>query len=211
MRRMLFLLFLGAQCFAALEWESPESVEHVMPGESFADAEFIYTNTGDSALTIDRVVTTCGCITTRTDAAPIRPGQTGFVNGRFTFEDRIGNQRKRFVVVTSDGGQHHLYLTVDIPEVYRPSTRMLTWAPDDRSAKSIRFVNLSAEPILIEKVVTSDPLFQGTLHEIREGFEYDVRFVPPQDALESRSTAMILTKPPAGHDPLTYRVYLHKQ
>lgn len=61
---------------------------------------FVFTNTGSSSLTINKVTSSCGCTIPKKPSAPIAPGEKGEIQVRYD-TNRTGPFRKT-ITVSSD-------------------------------------------------------------------------------------------------------------
>jgi hypothetical protein len=59
---------------------------------------FVFTNTGDKKLTIDDVVTDCGCVHATYSKAPVAPEKTGLIEVEFDSSGLFGRQFKTIEV-----------------------------------------------------------------------------------------------------------------
>ncbi|NDW09393.1 DUF1573 domain-containing protein [Dysgonomonas sp. 520] len=66
-----------------------------------ATCEFIFTNTGNAPLIINRVATTCGCTTPSYTKEPILPGKDGKIVVSYSTKGRIGSFNKGATVFTN--------------------------------------------------------------------------------------------------------------
>jgi len=59
---------------------------------------FVFTNSGNKNLTIDDVVTDCGCVHTEFPKEPVAPGKTGLIEVEFDSSGLFGRQFKTIEV-----------------------------------------------------------------------------------------------------------------
>ena len=87
-----------------------------------ADVVFAFQNTGDAALILSDVSTSCGCtLAEQWPREPVQPGGIGEVAVRFDSRGRVGTNRKEvFVVTNAVPSTTTLVLTA---EVIGPSTK----------------------------------------------------------------------------------------
>lgn len=85
-----------------------EVVEHV----------FKFKNTGNSALIINNVLTTCGCTAPEWPKAPVAPGDEGEIKVRFNSAGKMGRQNKIITVQSNvEGGTTRLKIvTMVLPK-----------------------------------------------------------------------------------------------
>ena len=72
---------------------------------------FIFTNTGDSPLTISQVTASCGCTAPSWTKEPVAPGKQGKINAKFNPKGRSGNFTK-VLVVYSNGAPKRMSLKI---------------------------------------------------------------------------------------------------
>lgn len=74
-----------------------------------AEAEFVFTNTGNKPLIITNVQASCGCTTPFWSKEPVAPGKTGIVKAAYGTQGRPGSFNKS-VTVTSNAGTNVIYI-----------------------------------------------------------------------------------------------------
>lgn len=62
--------------------------------------EFVFTNTGDAPLVIERVSSSCGCTIPKKPEAPIQPGEKGVIEVKYD-TNRVGPIRKTVTVYSN--------------------------------------------------------------------------------------------------------------
>jgi Protein of unknown function (DUF1573). len=72
---------------------------------------FIFTNTGDSPLTITQVTASCGCTAPSWTKEPVAPGKQGYINAKFNPKGRSGNFSK-VLAVYSNGSPKRMSLKI---------------------------------------------------------------------------------------------------
>ena len=77
--------------------------------------KFIFTNTGNAPLILNKVKASCGCTSPTWTEKPIMPGEKGFVSAVFDPRNRPGNFNKSiFVETNTDKGRNILRITGDV-------------------------------------------------------------------------------------------------
>ncbi|MGJ3244152.1 MAG: DUF1573 domain-containing protein [Opitutales bacterium] len=112
----------------------------IQPGEKHYPFAFPFENTGDQAVIIEHVKTSCGCTTTQLAKKTYRPGETGIIEGRFAVGNRQGHQHKKVRVHTNDLSQPviALGLKLDIPRLVTVKPGLLLWrAGTEPTSKSV--------------------------------------------------------------------------
>lgn len=81
----------------------------IIEGEKVAFS-YIFTNTGDAPLVINRVDAGCGCTAPEWTDVPVPPGEEGFVKVVFDSHDRWGRQNKSVTVRSNAAGSPSVVL-----------------------------------------------------------------------------------------------------
>ncbi len=109
----LFILFIGfgvvAQTVDAETDQSGPKITFAEPAHDFGDITqgdvvthvFKYENTGNEALVISNVRTSCGCTAPDWDREPLAPGATTEMSIKFNSRGKIGIQNK-IITITSN-------------------------------------------------------------------------------------------------------------
>lgn len=93
---LLFSMAAMSQAVITFEKTSHDFGKIEKGGEATYD--FKFTNTGDSALIITGVRTTCGCTSPTWTRTPVEPGQTGIINVKYLTTSRPGRFNKNVTV-----------------------------------------------------------------------------------------------------------------
>jgi hypothetical protein len=83
--------------------------------------EFIFTNTGNEPLIINRVVSSCGCTATNWTKEPVVPGGKGYVKAEYNPRNRPGKFNKTVTVFTNTQ-QRTIILRITGDVIPRPKT-----------------------------------------------------------------------------------------
>jgi hypothetical protein len=137
-----FLIFLSAGWLnAELVFESQQIELQAGLADEKAEAVFRFRNDGDTAITIKRVKSSCGCTVPELDKNEYAPGESGEIRALFTFGSRTGKQQKRITVETNEGSGkiHSLMFVTHIPQWGSIQPQLLRWTLDQELApKEIR-------------------------------------------------------------------------
>ena len=143
--------------------------------------DFIFTNVGDAVLEITAVQPICGCTTAGNWDRRIPPGKTGKIPLQFNPANFSGPISKGATVTCNDPGQRTVYLQFQA-SVWQPieaQPRYVYFLPiEDELAnetKAIRIVSNEEEPVTLEAVRTSNPVFLTELKTLRPGKEFELR------------------------------------
>jgi hypothetical protein len=111
---VLLLLASISAAQAELRWQQLEQRFEVRPQDKFIKTAYRFTNVGDQAVTIDMVLTSCGCTTTALTKTVYQPGESGELVVRYDFDASSGHQEKSILVTTNDDSRPtELRLVVD--------------------------------------------------------------------------------------------------
>lgn len=167
MRRSFFLfiwIVLTSSAQAALTWEQPEQEFHPGIHDEQVTAKFVFTNTGDSPVTITSVKTGCACTTTALEKETYAPGESGELTATFAYDLRTGVNTRRVIVATDPKTTPttKLYMEVHIPEVLKMSPWMLYWHPEEaREPKTVRIQVTGDDPVELKGAEILDPTIQS--------------------------------------------------
>lgn len=116
--------------WGALTWENQKVELTARLGDKEAVGLFPFKNTGQAAVTITDIHTSCECTVAELPKRTYAAGETGVIRAVFTLGDRMGPQDRLVTVTTNDptAPQTMLTLRVDIPDRLSYSSRMLHWS-----------------------------------------------------------------------------------
>jgi len=87
----------------------------------FASHTFVFTNTGNAPLVINKVETSCGCTTPEWSTDTVRPGMKGHVTARYETINRLGTFNKSITVYSNSLENAMVFLDIS-GDVYREDT-----------------------------------------------------------------------------------------
>lgn len=150
--------------------------------------DFIYTNTGNEALKISDVRSSCGCTAVTNWDRRIEPGQTGTIHVLFNTGGMAGQENKNLWVVNNDPTQPAALLEFTAM-VWKwidaiPAQATFAFGPNDlqtNETRVIRLVSNLEEPVTISPPVCKSRFFKAELTTVKPGKEFDLRItvVPP--------------------------------
>ena len=112
----LVVLLSGIVAAMADPQISFESIVHdfgTFPEESGrVSTEFVFTNTGDADLVLQKVRASCGCTTPDWTKAPVKPGEKGSIKVTYNASGRPGSFNKT-ITVSSNAGEKRLSIKGD--------------------------------------------------------------------------------------------------
>ena len=170
---------------------------------------FEFTNTGDEAVTIDKITTSCGCTAAELEKKAYAPGESGRINARFTFGDRNGQHNIRIAVFTPESYPRRttLWLHVKIPILVHARPRMVFWkdgeAPEE---KTIDIKIVHDEPFRLVEALSSDDRVEARLEELKKRKHYRLH-VKPRVVGERVVSRIELRSDYPEDTPKSYNVY----
>lgn len=113
----LVVLLSGIMAAIADPQISFESIVHdfgTFPEESGrVSTEFVFTNTGDADLVLQKVRASCGCTTPDWTKAPVKPGEKGSIKVTYNASGRPGSFNKT-ITVSSNAGEKRLSIKGEV-------------------------------------------------------------------------------------------------
>ena len=89
---------LAAMSQAVVKFEKDSHDFGKIEKNGLANYDFVFTNTGDSALVISSVKASCGCTSPTWTKEPVQPGQSGVITVKYTTTSRVGTFNKSVTV-----------------------------------------------------------------------------------------------------------------
>ena len=207
------------QAPATAQTELTEQEEHVgtlvcdQPVYDFGERDnlakvkhtFQLRNSGNTPITIDRVMTTCGCTAAKLDAKTLAPAETYPLEEAVTLKRRKGTFQKHFYVLSSTcGSQTKTRLTMQGKAIERvrvaPSTLNLGYSGMDAPAEGTVTIQSLAESAKFK------------ITDVRSDSQYvEVSLETSEDGM--KHTLLARTKPPLpkGPHPVTIHVTTDNQ
>lgn len=87
---------------AAIEFERTSLDFGIVPQGEVVSAQYNFKNRGQDMLTIDKILTDCGCTPSSVSTRRIKPGESGTITVEFDTSNRYGWQTRKFLVETND-------------------------------------------------------------------------------------------------------------
>lgn len=212
--RLLFSLFsaiaFSESLFAGLKWIETEISIVADPFDEAATAVFHFTNDTDQSITIEDVRTSCGCTVPTLSKNTYLPGETGEISATFTFDGRIGEQRKTITVVTDESDANHTALTLDveIPELFEVRPQFVVWRKGEEPApKSISIRNHFPDRIRLVSVESQDARFEARLETAQDTAGIHTVVLTPSDTNESAQARIVVKSDRPEDDPRIITLY----
>ena len=170
----------GLPLHAELKWDTQKAELSPQPGDAFVETKFGFVNAGQTAVVIDSVQSSCGCMIATLAKTTYAPGERGEILARFNIGDRRGvNSKSIRVAIKGEPEPTVLTLVVTIPEPARITPAMLVWEKGEAGkAKTISVQAQPNQPVRVLKVISSTPNFTAAVETIQEAQEYRITVTP---------------------------------
>ncbi len=151
-----------------------------MPGKKIVEVYFDVQNKADKPLEIEKLASTCECLSVTIDKNPIPAGETAVITGVFDTEKLHGKSERKINVFT-DQQQRPVFLTtrIETREIYKIEKPMTNWkigeAPE---SKIVQFRVLRDEPIHVLSAESKRKEVTCEIITLEEGKAYDLKLTP---------------------------------
>jgi len=206
---LLLSLFLTVPAFAQLKWDTLEQSLKAKPGDREIVANYRFTNTGTTPITIDNVHTSCGCTTAALTKNEYAPGESGQIVARMDIGSRTGHQEKSILVTTKQSPKTPtvLRLIADIPVAIVMNPSFVMWALGETpTSKTIDIKVTDGFPMKVLKIDSDNPEIKVEVSEVHPGVELEVHVTPKDTSRPEMATLLIRTNYPSDN-PQTYYAY----
>jgi Protein of unknown function (DUF1573) len=204
---VLLLLLLANRTSGHLAFEQPEQSFKVRQEQESVVAKYRFTNTGQEAVKIENVRTSCGCTTAGLKKTEYAPGETGEIEAKFTFGGRSGRQEKAILVTTSEAEETPivLRLVVDIEDQIKIQPELVFWRVGEQAeAKKIRITVGDNSAIRILSVISDNPAIKAQLSERKPDKTYEIEVTPTDVNQPAGATILIHTNYPPESPRIRY-------
>lgn len=137
----VFLLLVLFHCegVAGLSFASGEIKDKLSGCNNEYRFSFEFYNKSNVPVKIIDIVSSCDCVEIESNKKIYLPNEKGKINGVFNIADRVGEQKKEFIVITDESkdSKYRLTLSLDIapPAVLFP--KLLMWKHGDDSVREL--------------------------------------------------------------------------
>lgn len=178
-------LMAATAVHAGLEFETPDLKVDAGHAEVSAPGIFKFKVTGDRAVTITDIQTTCSCLkaASKDDKKTFQPGESGQIETAFQLGTAEGEVAKRLTIHTDDPAHAEipLSLTVNVKPLFSIEPNHVIWAVGDKAeGKTIRVKMLGEDPVKITSTQSTRDNITVEVKAVKEGREYEV-IVTPKD------------------------------
>ena len=205
----ILLLLVAHSARSEIVWENPAQEFQRRPEDKELAVNFTFKNTGQQAVTITKIATSCGCTTADLPKKIYAPGEGGALMAKFTFGGRRGAQSKSVTVMTDDQTTTQLSLNcliADEPVSLAPS--FVYWKVGDAAeAKQVEVAVAQNPAIRIVAVASSNPRIAATFVTLKAGEKYGISIRPADTKQPESAEVFVQTNfPPEG--PRAYSIHV---
>jgi hypothetical protein len=205
----VLMLCTSLNAFALLDWETTEVSQKAELLAESVSATFHFKNTGDKAVTIQGIKTSCGCTTTALTKTTYAPGESGEIVVKLTIGTRQGLQNKT-ITVTSDDGAPETLLTMKtlIPQILEMKPAFVFWKKGEAPVGKKIELNAGVEALQIVKAQSDNANVTVQLDEVEPGKRYRLTVAPISTAESLKARITLVTDFPK-EKPRTFYLFAH--
>lgn len=149
--------------------------------------DFTFTNKGDAKLSVNHVLTSCGCLTSTDWSREIEPGKQGRVPFSFNSTGMAGDFYRTLTVSSNDPAHPSIMLIIkgvvwQKIQITPASARLTVLRPSlQKATGSVLITNHTSQPLKLQAPVSQSPQLRARVEEIKPGQEFRVHVetVPP--------------------------------
>lgn len=191
-----------------LRWDKPIQEINMLPADKDVEVHFGFQNTGQGAVKVNTITTSCGCTTAQLEKRTYQPGEKGEIVVHYTGDPRSGVQRKTVLVQTDDKPQQpttlELKITHQMPVEVRPM--LVYWRMGDANDTKTAQLLAGDKPVHVLSVTSSNPRITATIQTVHDGKEYNV-VIQPKDTTQKESAQLSVTTDYPVDSPIKYTIY----
>ncbi|MCB1226990.1 MAG: DUF1573 domain-containing protein [Verrucomicrobiales bacterium] len=180
----LFGVLIGAlPAWAGLELDKPVIEVNPTPEQETVEVEFTFRNTGDKAITVKDISSTCSCLSASLDSRTYAPGASGTGKAEFKISSFVGRHEKTVTVTTDDAANPEWVVpfVLDVPAVVEIEPRTLQWwIGDEPVAKETTVKMVGKDPLNITEVTATRDNVEFEVIEVKPGREYRIKVTPKE-------------------------------
>lgn len=144
---LMILMTIRLLAEGGLVWEDTHLELPAEPGQEEIVAVFRFENTGEEAVEIGKIRSSCGCTVPVLEKRVYAPGESGEIRAIFTVGDRVGRQRKDLRVQVLGKGDEFVVLSfaTNIPQIGRIHPKLLLWREGKVEGEKLLRIELDEE------------------------------------------------------------------
>ena len=171
----LLPLFLPAFLQAGLVFDQDPLEINPKPEDEEVEATFTFKNTGDKAIHVTGLESSCSCLEASLDKADYQPGEKGTGKAKFKVSSFVGQHEKFLHIYTDDPKDNDIVMraVIDVPALIDIEPKLLQWTLGEKpDAKELTVKISGPDPMKITKVSSTRESFGAEVKEVTPGREY---------------------------------------
>ena len=206
LRRLLFCFLAWRGSLAAawgVDWDKTTVSIQADAADERAEATFTFKNTGQTAVKIVDLQTSCGCTVATLDRKVFLPGESGSIQVSFKFEERTRFQHKLITVTTDEPGvkPYALALEVQIPQIIEVHPMFVRWTRGDAPTPQKISIRIARRDLVAPgSLRIENSRFKASLErDDKDGTQFYLVIAPEDtDRREHGLIALQLVRPKGG-------------
>ncbi|MGI8603626.1 MAG: DUF1573 domain-containing protein [Verrucomicrobiales bacterium] len=178
-----FLLTLSLP--AGLVFESAHIKSAARPAEAQHEVRIPFTAQGSQSISIQRIDSTCGCLSAKANKETFAAGDKGYITAIFKLGGFEGEVTKSLYVITDDPEhpKKHLTVSIMVPKLFEITPEVTSWTlGEEPAAKTVSFKVLQEKPVEITGVTSTRDNFKAEWKEVEKGRLYEITLTPTSTA-----------------------------
>lgn len=151
------------------------------PEDEEVEGDFTFTNTGNRAVRVTGLESSCSCLEATLDKPIYEPGEKGKGHAKFKVSSFTGKHEKILHIYTDDPAAKDIIVTaiIDIPVIVSVEPKLVQWVVGDKPAPKDFTVRMTGkDPIHLTKVESTRQSVIASFVEVTPGREYRVTVKP---------------------------------
>lgn len=177
MKGAIFLshLVLAGMLHAGLVFDQDPLQINPKPEDEEIEQTFTFKNTGDKAIRVTGLESSCSCLEASLDKAVYEPGEKGTGKAKFKISSFVGKHEKFLHIYTDDPKEPDTVMTavIDVPALVEIEPKLLQWVMGEKTdAKEFTVKINGPDPMKVTNVSSTRETFGAEVKEVKPGREY---------------------------------------
>ena len=145
------------------------------PEDEEIEQTFTFKNTGDKAIRVTGLESSCSCLEASLDKAVYEPGEKGTGKAKFKISSFVGKHEKFLHIYTDDPKEPDTVMTavIDVPALVEIEPKLLQWVMGEKAdAKEFTVKINGPDPMKVTNVTSTRETFGAEVKEVTPGREY---------------------------------------
>jgi hypothetical protein len=183
---------------ASLTYEAKQMDARAADENGQMTAEYSFTNTGKTPVTIRSIQTSCGCTTATSDKPSYNPGEKGTIKAIYK-PGAAGSPSQKVILVQTDDPADpvdQLLLRVATPGSATLDPSALFWNHNEEPKAKVIKIHIKDGTVTVIGLSSPTSDFLPTLKTITPNAEYEISVLPKTTAQPKTATLLIETSLP---------------